>query len=133
MKRNKVSEMKKLYAIAKEKKVGAQFSCPACSSSLTKKSYQHKFCGTKCKDRYWNNVDPRKRNNRTRISPASSRWMLVQGDNRARQRGYPDHASMVESQLMDDPSWDSGGGIYIEPCDRCGMVGEFCQCVDVFI
>ena len=136
MKRIKISEMQQQYAIAKEIKVGGRFKCPACSSLLTKKSYQHTFCGPKCKDLYWNNVDPRKKNNRTRISPASSRWMLIQGakrDSRAMQHGYPDHKSMVESQMMDDPSWDAGGGIYLEPCEICGMVGEFCQCVEVTI
>ena len=75
MKRTSKLMMSKLYLIAEESKVGARIKCPACSRELTKKSYQHKFCGTKCKDRYWNRVDPRKRNNTTRISPASRAYM----------------------------------------------------------
>ena len=50
--------------------------------SLKKTNYQQAFCktksGTKCKDKYWNTVTPTKRNNKTRISPASARWMAEQ-------------------------------------------------------
>lgn len=44
-------------------KVGDNIHCPWCQKSMKKKSWQHKFCSTKCKDRYWN-ISP-KRLNRT--------------------------------------------------------------------
>ena len=80
MKRIKIANMISNYEVAKESKVGARIHCPGCGRELVKKSYQHKFHGTKCKDRYWNTIDSRKRNNTTRISPASAAWMLVQGE-----------------------------------------------------
>ena len=60
-------------------KVGEEIVCPSCGTKHIKKSYQSVFCKTKgktkCKDNYWNNVDPKKRNNTTRISPASARYI----------------------------------------------------------
>ena len=48
-------------------------------SEFLKTNYQQAFCksrkGTKCKDKYWNTVTPEKRNNTTRISPASAAYM----------------------------------------------------------
>lgn len=35
-------------------KVGTRINCAWCQKNLEKKSYQHKFCGTKCKDSFWN-------------------------------------------------------------------------------
>ncbi len=68
-----------LYTIAKAAKVGASVTCPSCKSVFVKNNYQQAFCKTKngtiCKDNYWNNVTPSKRNNTTRISPASARFM----------------------------------------------------------
>ena len=69
-----------LYLENKQKKVGNNCICPSCLTSFIKGSYQQVFCktkvGTYCKDQYWNKVDPKKRNNTTRISPASARWLL---------------------------------------------------------
>ena len=57
-------------------KVGDEIVCPSCNSKHIKSSYQTVFCktkgGTVCKDNFWNNVDPKKRNNMTRISPANA-------------------------------------------------------------
>lgn len=57
-----------------------------------KKKQQQAFCGsrgdTKCKDRYWNTVDPNKRNNTTRTSPASKRWREEQADKRDQYSEY---------------------------------------------
>lgn len=68
-------------------KVGEICTCPSCGTSFTKKTYNQKFCkrrsGSKCRDKYWNTVDPRKRNNTTRISPASQTWL-----DRRRERTY---------------------------------------------
>jgi len=69
-----------------EAKVGDDITCPSCGTTHEKKSYQSVFCktksGTKCKDNYWNNVDPKKRNNKTRISPASARFMAKREEER---------------------------------------------------
>ena len=73
--------MKKRYNINKAAKVGEIISCPSCGFKFKKGSYQQVFCktkgGTKCKDKYWNTVDPNKRNNTTRISPANAAWLLA--------------------------------------------------------
>ena len=66
------------YKFNKDVKVGDTCICPSCGTSFVKSNYQQAFCksksGTKCKDKYWNTVTPTKRNNKTRISPASARF-----------------------------------------------------------
>lgn len=66
------------YKSSKSAKVGEQCVCPSCNSDFIKENYQQAFCKSKgktvCKDKYWNTVTPNKRNNTTRISPASARW-----------------------------------------------------------
>ena len=75
----KASKLISMYNTAKSKNVGESCICPSCNSIFIKTNYQQVFCksktGTKCKDYYWNNVTPEKRNNTTRISPASARYM----------------------------------------------------------
>lgn len=70
--------MKEIYAANKAATVGASCKCPACGTVFIKSNYQQAFCkskkGTACKDKYWNTVTPEKRNNTTRISPASARF-----------------------------------------------------------
>lgn len=83
--------LKSKYAIAKSAKVGEHCICPSCNTGFIKENYQQAFCktkpGTQCKDYYWNNVTPEKRNNTTRISPASKIW-----SNKKRKREYnPDN------------------------------------------
>lgn len=77
--------MKQKYKTSKSAKVGDTCICPSCGSSFTKTNYQQAFCKTKggtiCKDKYWNIVIPHKRNNTTRISPASKRWTAEQERN----------------------------------------------------
>jgi hypothetical protein len=81
-----IKSLKKAYLLSKAAKVGDLCICPSCGSEFTKTNYQQAFCKslgegrTVCKDHYWNNVTPNKRNNTTRISPASARW-LAQKDN----------------------------------------------------
>jgi len=81
--RKKLIEAKELCNTTK---IGEEIICPSCSSKHIKKSYQSVFCktkgGTKCKDNFWNNVDPSKRCNTTRISPASAAWMAEQKESR---------------------------------------------------
>jgi len=67
------------YKLNKSAKVGQELVCPSCGTKFIKSCYQQAFCkskdGTQCKDKYWNTVTPNKRNNKTRISPASAAWM----------------------------------------------------------
>jgi hypothetical protein len=70
------------YKLNKDAKVNESCICPSCNTEFIKTNYQQAFCkskqGTKCKDKYWNTVTPEKRNNTTRISPASARWTTKQ-------------------------------------------------------
>ena len=74
-----IKTLKSLYQKAKEAKVGQTVYCPSCGKPFEKTNYQQAFCknqlGTICKDFYWNNVTPSKRNNTTRISPANAAYM----------------------------------------------------------
>lgn len=83
-----MNKIKQLYEKNKAAKVGETIICPGCSRKFKKEHYQQKFCKvlgkTVCKDKYWNTVDPRKRNNTTRISPASQMWLDEQKEKRDR-------------------------------------------------
>ena len=74
-----------------------------CNKKFVKKTKQQVFCGgrgnTRCKDKFWNTVTSNKRNNTTRISPASATWLENNRDRRE-QYGY-------DSDFDDDPSWDA--------------------------
>lgn len=84
---DKVDAVKKL-------KVGDSFKCPVCGKNLIKKTYQHTFCGRKCKDKYWNTVDESKRNNINRISKARELYM--------KKLGFPDYKQAVENKNLRD-------------------------------
>jgi hypothetical protein len=88
------------YQFNKDAKVGTECKCASCGTAFVKNNYQQAFCksksGTICKDAYWNYVTPKKRNNTTRISPASQRWLDKQAEIRERYIDYDD-----------DPSWDA--------------------------
>lgn len=90
-----MSKLKAKYKSSKSAKVGDLCVCPSCNSDFIKEHYQQAFCktkrGTKCKDKYWNTVTPTKRNNTTRISPASARWMAKQEEIREREWEYEEH------------------------------------------
>ena len=70
--------MKAQYNKNKTAKVGELIKCPSCGTEFEKPYYNSIFCNTKgktiCKDYYWNNVTPSKRNNTTRISPANRKF-----------------------------------------------------------
>lgn len=74
----------------KGSKVGDTCICPSCGTSFVKTNYQQAFCktkgGTVCKDKYWNTVDPKKRNNTTRISPANAAYKARQMEERGSVR-----------------------------------------------
>ena len=85
-----MKKIKQLYDNAKSAKVGDNCKCPSCGTEFIKTNYQQAFCktksGTKCKDKYWNTVTPEKRNNTTRISPASAFYLAMMQYNRENQR-----------------------------------------------
>lgn len=76
--------LKERYQLNKQSKVGETCICPSCGAFFKKINYQQAFCktktGTKCKDKYWNTVTPEKRNNTTRISPASAEFLATRYD-----------------------------------------------------
>lgn len=96
-----INKLKNRYLLSKNAKVGDTVICPSCGTEFKKTSYQQAFCkskpGTECKDYYWNNVTPGKRNNTTRISPANAAYMAKM--ERHRHDRYFD--------FDDDQSWDA--------------------------
>lgn len=103
-------KIRERYKLNKEAKVGQEIICPSCNTFFEKTNYQQAFCksksGTICKDKYWNTVTPGKRNNTTRISPASARWSASQESKR--QYRVP-HAWEVFGVWHDD-DWNEGSG-----------------------
>jgi len=89
-----VINIRATYLQNKSAKVGETCYCPSCGQPFEKKHYQQAFCksksGTKCKDKYWNTVTPEKRNNTTRISPASAAFMGSRHDERDYRSVYDD-------------------------------------------
>ena len=85
-------KIRKRYNLNKDAEVGSQLVCPSCGNGFEKTNYQQAFCrsrgGTKCKDKYWNIVTETKRNNTTRISPASANWLASQYTHRYTSEGY---------------------------------------------
>lgn len=117
-----------LYEACKTAKIGTNIVCPSCNTQHIKKAYNSVFCkskgGTICKDNYWNNVTPNKRNNTTRISPANARYYNnVILPNEAFERGYP---SVTE--MLNDVDDSDSLSCTVLPCEWCGMRHEYCQC-----
>ena len=61
----------KRYNLAKKAKVGDSIQCPTCSKKIMKKSYQHKFCNSKHKDKFWNTVYDERRERAKLFNPKS--------------------------------------------------------------
>jgi len=119
------------YNTAKNTKVGEEIICPSCGTKFIKNSYQTVFCktkgGSKCKDNYWNNVTPSKRNNTTRISPANAAYYNnVILPEKAREFGFPD----VETMQNHVEEFDAFS-VEVENCFCCGLRPEYCRCEDV--
>ncbi len=100
--KSKLIEARKKCEIAK---IGEIICCPSCGTNFVKKTYHSVFCkskkGTKCKDNFWNNVDPSKRCNTTRISLASAAWMAQ----REEQREYFDDYDPGDSEYWDSKDY----------------------------
>ena len=115
------------YQLNKLSKIGTKLICPSCNSIFIKTQHQQVFCKTKsktiCKDKFWNTVNPDKRNNTTRISPQSALWLQKQ----AERKGFPDHEARRKHIGDFDGSWESHN-CYVENCEWCGMRTEYCRC-----
>lgn len=100
--------MREKYIINKECIVGEEIKCVVCNKLFKKKTKQQVFCGgrgnTKCKDKYWNTVDTKKRNNTIRISPASARWMQRNIEHRQSSIYYDDYEHPFSSEGLGQ--WD---------------------------
>jgi hypothetical protein len=88
------------YKKAKKAMIGESVICPACGKGYLKTFYNQVFCSNaktkrfnNCKDKYWNTIDPKKRNNTTRISPAN--------------RAYYENVILPRQDFDDDMSWDA--------------------------
>jgi hypothetical protein len=46
------------YKHNKAAKVGTEIKCPVCGSSFQKRQYSQAFCSSKCKNKYWNDLQP---------------------------------------------------------------------------
>lgn len=93
-----LKSLRSLYKKAKEAKTGSEIRCPSCLSMHTKKAYNTTFDSKQCKDNYWNNVTPTKRNNTTRISPANDAYMQENNIGKYREE---------DTDFDDDQSWDA--------------------------
>jgi hypothetical protein len=103
-------KIKEIYKFNKSKKVGDACKCPSCGNEFVKSNYQQIFCRSKgdtiCKDKYWNTITPTKRNNTTRISPASAAWMVNQKSKpRYTTEGY-EIINGVAYDEWDEPVYD---------------------------
>ena len=93
-----IKVLQQKYKKSKSAKVGDKCICPSCDAEFIKTNYQQAFCktksGTTCKDFYWNNVTPSKRNNTERISPANRARLSIYS-----MRGFENYD--------DDQGWDA--------------------------
>lgn len=103
-----MEKLKSKYEINKSKAIGEEISCAVCNKVFKKKTKQQAFCGgrgdTKCKDKYWNTVTPNKKNNKTRISPASARWLENNREHRGSNFNPDDYEHPFSSEGLGQ--WD---------------------------
>ena len=112
-----MEKIKQLYENSKSAKVGSTCKCPSCGKEFVKTNYQQAFCkskkGTVCKDKYWNTVTPEKRNNTTRISPASKAYSCMQYEIRNAQPKRDNRPIWEKMGSWHDDDWhehDGGSG-----------------------
>ena len=130
MNKQNIKYMKVVYQSNKQANVSSVCQCPSCGTSFVKSHYQQAFCkskgGSVCKDNYWNNVTPSKRNNITRISPASA-FFLLKKDTPV-VLGYGDSQRAIdredrENNELNFEGGGQGGNVSVERC-------EFCECIN---
>ena len=122
-------KIKELYNKAKETKIGESCICPSCKTSFVKTNYQQVFCKTKpktqCKDKYWNTIDENKRNNTTRISPASLIYLASKSLILDSKQRIIDKEDRLQLELESDGSWDERQ-CYVSRCEWCECL--ICRC-----
>lgn len=72
--RDLVKQAKDRYESNSSKKVGETCCCPSCGKDFKKKTYQQKFHNKKCKDIYWNSIDPVRRERATLFSQLKPKY-----------------------------------------------------------
>jgi len=84
-----------------------------------------KSCAAKLREKTKPGYNPERvaRNNERRAN-----WVETGRDYMARKRGFPSHADMVESELMEDGSWDAHGGVELDICSICNLRADYCRC-----
>lgn len=110
-------KLKECYDLNKTIAVNQEICCPSCGTKFIKKTYNQSFCktqqGTKCKDKYWNTIDPNKRNNTTRISPASKAYSCMRYEIRNAQPRRDNRPIWKKMGSWHDDDWhehDGGSG-----------------------
>lgn len=71
---NLIKQAKARYEVNLSKKVGEICCCPSCGKDFKKKTYQQKFHAKRCKDIYWNSVDPVRRERATLFSQLKPKY-----------------------------------------------------------
>lgn len=61
---NRILSLIDTYVYNTKMPVKSTICCPVCSNAIYKDTYQHSFCNTKCKDRFWNTISTSRFNNR---------------------------------------------------------------------
>ena len=74
---NLIDNSTQVYSDNKKSLVGTNINCPTCGKVFVKKSYQQTFCKGKCKDRYHNSVNE-KRKARAKLFNAQNGDILAQ-------------------------------------------------------
>ncbi len=100
-----VKRLKQKRDLALLARVGSEIICPSCGTKHIKKRVDSVFDKRKCKDNYWNNVTPSKRNNTTRISPANAANHEQYGKKRYTTEGYEIRNGVAYDEF-DDPIYD---------------------------
>lgn len=72
---NNMSNDVEIYKVNSEAPVGSMIKCPECHTTFIKKTYNHKFCCTACKDKYHNRVNPERANRQRKF------WERVKEEN----------------------------------------------------
>ena len=100
------------YAENKAAKVGTELVCPVCGQHFTKKQWAQAFCGTKCKDTFWNRKGDRHREGyyedydlqhseriRNRIICGAAQVVTIKALSCAEQREIDEHRTKISTIL----------------------------------
>lgn len=60
--------MSNRYFKSESAEIGATIECAYCGKLIVKKTYNRRHCNSLCKDKYWNNVDEKRRSRAKRFN-----------------------------------------------------------------